>query len=117
MTSVASDDVHMVARGHDSSPSNDWEDSYALLKVSPGEDPVDDIESALPSAGWKTRAGGAAPLLLSGDKPADNAQYGVTVQHYEDFECLDRPRACGGFKKAAKCHDGSLFVATFMPYV
>ncbi|MER7738436.1 hypothetical protein ABTX34_08945 [Streptomyces sp. NPDC096538] len=115
--SVASDDVHIVARGHDSNPSNDWEDSYALLKVSPGGDPVGDIESALRSAGWKTSAGGAAPLLLSGDKSADKAKYGVTVLNYEDFECLDRPQVCDGFKNAAKGHEESLFVATFMPYV
>ncbi|MCO4695219.1 hypothetical protein LRR80_01267 [Streptomyces sp. RO-S4] len=115
--SVASEDVHIVAQGHDSSPSNDWEDSYVLLKVSPGGDPVGDIDSALRSAGWKTSAGGAAPLLLSGDKSTDKAKYGVTVLNYEDFECLDRPQLCDGFKNAAKGHDGGLFVATFMPYV
>ncbi|MGI5380314.1 hypothetical protein ACQEV2_39955 [Streptomyces sp. CA-251387] len=115
--SAASGHVRIVAEGHASSPGNDWEDSYALLSVSSDGDPVEDIEGALRSAGWSTRAGGVGPLVLSGDTPADRPKYGVTVQTYEDFDCLDRSEVCEEFEKAAQGRDEDLFVATFMPYV
>ncbi len=118
--SAASGNVRILAEGHSSNPGNDWEESLALLAVSPVSadgDPVEDIAKSLRSAGWSTRAGGVGPLLLSGDTPAEHPEYGVTVQSYEDFPCLARPEVCEEFESAAEDGDENLFVATFMPYV
>lgn len=115
--SVASEDVRILAEGSDSSPGNDWEDSYALISVSSRENPVEVIEGVLQSAGWSTRAGNSDPLLVSGDTPEGRPKYGVTVQSFDDFECLDRPDICAKFEKVANSQGRDLFVATFMPYV
>ncbi|MFF1299892.1 MULTISPECIES: hypothetical protein [unclassified Streptomyces] len=114
--SVTSGHVRILAEGSDSSPGNDWEDSYALISVSSKGNPVEVIEDALQSAGWSTRSGGSDPLLLSGDTPEDRPKYGVTVQEFENFNCLDRPKVCAKFEKVAHTQDQNLFVATFMPY-
>lgn len=72
-------------------------------------DPVEDIAESLRSAGWSTRAGGAGPLLLSGDTPAEHPAYGVPVQSYEAFTCLDRPEVCAEFEKVAEGGEEDLF--------
>lgn len=114
--SAESEHVRILTEASDTSPGNDWEDTYTLLSVTSNKNPVAEIEKSLQSAGWTTRRGSKDPLLLSGDTPAKHPKYGVTVQKYENFECLDRPRVCEEFKKAARGQDRSLFVATFMPY-
>ncbi|MFF5492569.1 hypothetical protein [Streptomyces aquilus] len=115
--SVESKQVHILAEGSGASPGNDWENSYALISVSSQDDPVEDIEAALRSAGWTTRPGVSDPLLLAGDFSRENPQYGVTVQTYENFDCLDQSGVCGTFEKSAEGQGQNLFVATFMPYV
>ncbi|MGA5125404.1 hypothetical protein ACPCAG_19120 [Streptomyces pseudogriseolus] len=115
--SVRSEHVRILSQARDTSPGNDWEDSYALLSIDSDGSPVTHIEKALQSASWETHRGSTAPLLLSGDMPVENPKYGVTVIEYEDFDCLDRPKVCEEFKEAAHGHDKNIFVATFMPYV
>ncbi|NNN34006.1 hypothetical protein HLK59_27315 [Streptomyces sp. S3(2020)] len=117
VSSVESEQVRVLAEGSESSPGNDWDNSYALISVSSQKDPVDEIEAALQSAGWTTRLGVSDPLLLAGDSSQRNPEYGVTVQTYENFDCLDRSGVCGTFEKAAGSQGRNLFVATFMPYV
>ncbi|MFC8344923.1 hypothetical protein [Streptomyces sp. NPDC057280] len=114
---VESGQVRILAEGNGASPGNDWENAYALISVSSPDDPVEGIEAALRAAGWTTRPGVSEPLLLAGDFPRENPGYGVTVQTYENFDCLDRAGVCGTFGKAADGQGQNLFVATFMPYV
>lgn len=117
--SAASEHVHILTEARNASPGNDWENTYVLLSATSTDSPVADIEKTLRSAGWNIhRDGGDGDgLLLFGDFPTKLPKYGVTVENYNDFNCLDTPEVCDEFEKAARDHDRELFVAVFMPYV
>ncbi|MEU2502317.1 hypothetical protein [Streptomyces albogriseolus] len=111
--------MHILTEARNASPGNDWENTYVILSVTSTDSPVADIEKTLRSAGWNIhRDGGDGDgLLLFGDFPTKLPKYGVSVEKYNDFNCLDTPEVCDKFEKAARDHDRELFVAVFMPYV